>query len=262
MRHLTFGDLKLGLRDLLDDRLDELQLSATGRMYEPWLRAKRDDIDAIPDAIGSATPLAAELGEGDTRHDGLGSAVFFYCDAIDNHPTLSADIKAAAARVKATFIPVHQNIRAPYADEAAAAQKNRPALATLHADLTMLATPGGGTLLQWVTDFVDAGDAIDVLLRERARILATQDSAAGTGALRSATIGLLSRMRDALFDELQNTPSLPAKHDASLFSYLDKLHADRVEADRSRAARAGKKGAAGEPKVAEPAVEAAAPAVE
>ncbi|WP_433929276.1 hypothetical protein AB3662_37010 [Sorangium cellulosum] len=75
LRDLTIGDLKLALRDLLDERADELRVSATGKLYERRLRAKQKEIDAIPDAAGTQAPLARELSEADVRHDGLGAAI-------------------------------------------------------------------------------------------------------------------------------------------------------------------------------------------
>lgn len=238
LRHLTIGDLKLGLRDLIDERGDELRRSATGRLYEPRLRAKQKEIEAIPDAAGTHTPLAKELSEADAQHDGFGAAIFFLCKAIEAHPALSAAIKQAAATAQQTFVPKLEVLRAPYADQASAALDNRPEMAKLKAELKSIATPGGGTLLDWVKSFIAAGDEIDNLLRRRATLLATSENAAATGPLRGATIGLLGRFRDALRDEIEQDGGLPADHETRLFAYLDKLNADRERALRGRAAPA------------------------
>lgn len=168
MRNLTLGDLKLALRDLLGDKLAQLRLTATGKLYEPRLRAKQQQIEAIPDAAGSQAPLAKELGEADIRHDGFGGATFYLCRAIEVHPTLPASLKQAAADVQRTFVPQLDVLRASYPDEASAALDNRPELTKLKSELKSIATPGGGTLLDWVQSFITAGDEIDKLLRERA----------------------------------------------------------------------------------------------
>jgi hypothetical protein len=237
LRNLTIGDLKLALRDLLDERADELRLSATGKLYERRLRAKQKEIDAIPDAAGTQAPLARELSEADVRHDGLGAAVFFLCKAIEAHPALPAALKDAAATAQQTFVPKLEVLRAPYADEASAALDNRPELARLKAELKSAATPGGGSLHDWVKAFVAAGDDIDKLLRRRATLLATGENAAATGPLRGAAVGLLGRFREALRDEIQEEGSaLPADHEARLFAYIDKLNADRERLGRGRAA--------------------------
>ncbi|MDI1431834.1 hypothetical protein [Polyangium sorediatum] len=83
----------------------------------------------------------------------------------------------------------------------------------------------------WAHDFVAAGDSIDTLLRERAKLLAGAENASVTAPLRGATVGLLGRFRDALRDELEEEGSpLSAGHEASIFSYIDKLSADRARA--------------------------------
>lgn len=236
MRNLTLGDLRLALRDLLGDKLTELRLSATGKLYEPRLRAKQKQIEAIPDAAGSLAPLARELGEADVQHDGFGGASHYLCRAIEAHPTLPASLKQAAADVQKTFVPQLEILRASYPDEAAAALDKRPELVRLKAELKSIAVPGGGTLLDWMTSFITAGDDIDKLLRERATRLATGENAAASGPLRGATVGLLGRFRDALGDEIQEDGGkLPEGYDARLFAYIDKLNDDRIVRARQAA---------------------------
>ncbi len=92
-----------------------------------------------------------------------------------------------------------------------------------------IAVPGGGTLLDWITSFIPAGDDIDKLLRERATRLATGENAAASGPLRGAMVGLLGRFRDALGDEIQEDGGkLPEGYDTRLFAYIDKLNDDRI----------------------------------
>ncbi len=253
MRNLTLGDLKLALRDLLGERLVELRLTATGKLYEPRLRTKQQQIEAIPEAAGPLAPLARELGETDVQHDGFGAATFYLCRAIAVHPTLPASLKQAAADVQKTFVPQLDTLRAPYPDEASAALDNRPELVKLKAELKSVATPGGGTLHDWVKSFIGAGDDLDRLLRQRATLLATGENAAAAGPLRGATIGVLGRFRDALGDELrEDGGKIPADHDARLFAYIDKLNDDR--ALRGRGAAAGEPAVpADEPAVTDPA---------
>ena len=229
MRSLTLGDMKLVLRALLTDNLDDLRASATGRLYEPRLRAKKEAIDALPEAALSRSPFSEDLGTADGIHDGVGTAVFYLCEAILAHPDLSPELKHTAEVARATFIPLLANLRQPFADEAATALSNRPKLARQKATLKTIQVPGGGSLFDWVKAFVDAGDTIDGLLRKRAQALATADDASGTAALRGGTLGLLSRFREALKDELADDGSkLAAGHEAHLFAYLDKLASDRA----------------------------------
>ncbi|MDI1447925.1 hypothetical protein [Polyangium sp. 6x1] len=228
---MTLGDLRLSLRDLLDTRVDELRLSKTGKLYEPRLRRKQHEIEAIPEPALTQAPLAAELASTDERHDGFGTGIHYLCLAVEAHPALPAAKKNAAKRIRETFVPQLGVLRRPYADEAAAALDARKELDRLVFDLKAIATPGGGDLLAWVSDFIAAGDSIDSLLRERAKLLAGAENAAITAPLRASTLGLLGRFRDALRDELEEEGSpLPAGHEASLFSYIDKLSVHRASA--------------------------------
>lgn len=70
---------------------------------------------------------------------------------------------------------------------------------------------------------------MDGLLRERAKLLNTGENAAATAPLRSASVGLLGRFRDALRDEIDEEGSaLPKDHEAKLFAYIDQLAAQRA----------------------------------
>jgi len=240
MRNVTTGDLRLYLRHLFANGSDDLRASETGRLYEPRLRAKKDAIEALPEGALSRTPFAEELGAEDLTHDGLGTAVFHASEAILAHPTLSAELKQTATMVRDTFITDPVELRRSYADQAARALANRPKLARHKAALKAVQVPGGGSLFEWVKAFLDSGDAIDGLLRQRAETLATTEDASATGPLRGSTVGLLTRFREALRDELADpTTKLPADHEARLFAYLDKLSADRTAAVARRGSSAG-----------------------
>lgn len=229
MRDLTVGDLKLALRDLLGTNVAELRMSKTGALYEGRLRAKQKALEEIPDPATRAMPLADELASKDAEHDGLGTAIHYFCLAVEAHPSLAPAIKAAAKKTRETFVPQLGVLRRPYADEAAAALEKTPELVRLDKELTSLRVPGGGTLATWATAFLAAGDSIDGLLRERAKAMNTGENAAATAPLRSATVGLLGRFRDALRDEIEDEGSaLPEGHEAKLFAYIDQLAAQRA----------------------------------
>jgi hypothetical protein len=131
MNRLTLGDIKLGLEDLLSVRLDDLKQSAFGGLYLPLLTAKQGAIDALPDAMTSGLPLAAQLAETDVDHDGLGGSVWFVTEAVLRHPTLTPALREAAVAIRTAFVPELAVLRKPHADEAAAAYNHR-------ADLTRL----------------------------------------------------------------------------------------------------------------------------
>lgn len=234
MRNLTLGDLKLALRDLLGAKIEMLRASATGKLYEPRLRAKQKAIEAIPEGALKTAPLAAELSEMDGQHDGFGAAIFYIGEAVAAHPKLSKAVKEAVKEAQAIFVPQLGVLRAPYADEAAAALDNRPELARIRDNLKAVAVPGGGSLLDWVKGFLAAGDQLDKLLRQRATLLAGAENASSSAPLRSSTVGLLGRFRDALRDELEDDENqIPRNHEAMLFAYIDKLSADRASSASS-----------------------------
>jgi hypothetical protein len=235
MQRLTLGDLKLGLKDMLHARPEDLALSAFGGLYLPMLAAKREAIDALPDAFTGGRPLAAELAELDVHHDGLGGAVWFVTEAVLRHPSLSPELREAAQAARAAFIPELAVLRKPYADEAIAAHNHRPDLARLADQLKMITVPGGKTLYVWVKEFLDDGDKLGGLLADRGQTTASVESAKAAAALRASTIGLLGRLRSAVQDEIAAGAKLPKGYEAKLFATFDELHKRREEADPRKA---------------------------
>jgi hypothetical protein len=231
MQRLTLGDLKLGLKDMLHTRPEDLALSAFGELYLPMLVARREAINALPEAFTGGRPLAAELAEIDAHHDGLGGAIWFITEAVLRHPGLSPELREAAQAARAAFIPELSVLRKPYADEAIAAHDHRPDLARLADQLKMITVPGGKTLHTWVKDFLDDGDRLGSLLADRGQTTASVDSPRAAAALRSSTIGLLGRLRAAVQDEIAAGAKLPKGYEAKLFATFDELHKRREEAN-------------------------------
>ena len=248
MNRLTLGDIRLGLKDLLLVRLDDLKQSSFGELYLPMLIAKQVAIDALPEAMTSGLPLAAQLAETDTDHDGLGGAIWFITEAVLRHPSLTPALRAAVVAIRAAFIPELAVLRKPHADEAAAAYNHRSDLKRLSAELKSITVPGGQTLYEGVSDFLDTGDQLGSLLASRGQSHAGVESAKQAASLRAATIGLLGRLRSSVQDEVAGGAKLPANYEAKLFATFDELNKRREEAAHRKAA-AGK--AASAPAVAE-----------
>ncbi|MDI1447370.1 hypothetical protein [Polyangium sp. 6x1] len=234
MRNLLLGDLKLALRDLMNERKTNLHLSGSGKLYAPQLAQKLAEIEKLPDALTGGRPLAQDLAETDEKHDGLGEAVYYQAEAILRLPFASPDLEAKAHRIREAFVPRLNVLRASYATEAAAADKNRTALDTLKDDLAAIAVPApqNATLLDWATAFVDAGDRLGKLLSDRS-LLGSGAVPTQALALRTTTIGLLNRFRAALADEMAHDTSLPRDLDAQVFSFFDELQDTREEAART-----------------------------
>lgn len=225
MNQLTAGDLVLGLGDLLGPRHDALVASATGRTYERKLARLHGDLEALPPALGGRA-AAEELAATDLTHDGFAAALFLMCEAYQRLPAATADQKAAAARIRDAFVPSMAETTRPYADEAAAAGRRRATIAERAADLALFPVIGGD-LSSWATGYVEAGARLDTLLSGRATAEAEADRSPAPG-LRAKTIGVLTRMRGTLRDELEEDPALPRDLEARVFGYIDELAARRA----------------------------------
>jgi hypothetical protein len=236
MNRLTLGDIKLGLKDLLSVRLEDVKQSAFGGLYVPMLTAKQEAIDALPDAMTSGLPLAAQLAETDDEHDGLGGAVWFVTEAVLRHPTLPPALRTAVAAIRAAFVPELAVLRKPHADEAAAAYNHRADLTRLEGELKSITVPGGETLYTWVKDFLDKGDQLGSLLALRGQAQAGVENAKQAAALRTGTIGLLGRLRSSIQDEVAGGAKLPEGYEAKLFATFDELSQRREAAAHRRAA--------------------------
>jgi hypothetical protein len=236
MAQLHLGDIKLVLRDFLGKRRPLLEASAAGRFYLPLLQTRLDAIEALPPGLTSR-PLADELAAEDHLHDGFGSAVWYFCQAFVHHPALTADLRAAAERIRATFIPSLGELRRPYADEAVAAQQHEPEIERLAAELARFPLPGGGTLRDWVEAFVGQGKKIEGLLSQRGEVTATLSGSERrqVTTLRSSTVGLLGRLRASLEDEMTIDPELNRSMADQVFGYHDELLRLRAEQLRARA---------------------------
>jgi hypothetical protein len=235
MRHLNLGDLVLGLRNLATERQDDLLLSGTGKVYAKKLAKLQAQIEALPEGMSSGRPLVQQLGDKDEEHDGYGEAIYYLTEALLRLPTTPAEMKEAAQRVRDTFVPRLSTLRASYADEAVAASRKRPALDTRKADLQSFVVPfpAGGTLQDWASAFIKAGEDLDKLLHNRS-LLGNDGLSAPAIKVRAATLGVLSRFRAALADEVEEDASLPRDLEARIFAYFDQLQEMREQAAAAR----------------------------
>lgn len=227
MRHISLPALKIALADLFDKRIDALRASNAGKTYEPILLDKKERIDALPEALTGGRPLAEAMTEIDDQHDGFGAALWYITEAYLRCPDVSAATRKVIERIRSVFIPELEVIRAPYADEAEAAARNKNDLAEYESDLKAIPLAEGKTLYDWCMGFVKKGEELGVLLSQRADLSAV--SRVEAGKLRAATVGALGRFRAALADEASVNPNLPADLDAKLFSFFDEL--DKMAAD-------------------------------
>ncbi len=227
MRHISLVALFVGLNDLLTNRKDALQSFDAGTASQKLLTKKRDALAKLP-SVAAGRPLVDELDTADTRHDGLGYAIWYFVEAYDRHPDTPEPLRAAARKIRAAFIPTLEDLGASYPAQAKAALDRKPALASLQSELSLFPVAGGGSLYDWAEGFLMAGGAIDSLLSARADLeTQTRKDAA---RLRGEVIGLLNRTRKNLALELQEDPTLPKDLDARVFGYLDLLEKSAADA--------------------------------
>lgn len=243
MRNLTLDDLRLGLKDLLEDHDEDLDRSITGKIYRPLIAQKRAELEGMSETAERSLPFAAELAEVDAAHDALGASIHHLTQAIILNPAIHPDTKDIAARAQQAFVPTLGVLQSRYADQAAHAHRKRPIFDTLRPELERIDVPGGSNLAEWVVTFLDQGDRIGRLLDKRAEAGVGGETSLNGGALRSNVIGLLGRFRQAIRDEVTSGATLPSDYEARIFAFIDQLDRTRAEANKRRARAHGQEGA-------------------
>lgn len=229
MAYIRLSDLRLGFKDLFDNRLIALRTSALGTAYEPLLRGKYGAIMALPETL-TGTPLAEQLADEDARHDGFGGAalglVLTYLEAPDTTP----EQREALKRIQQTFVPGRMDLVAAYATEAANAQARLEKVEGMTADLELFPITGGRTLKDWVSSYIESGIKIGKLLGQRADIDNKADTELRKQAavLRAQTLGLINQLREGIRQELETDSTLPANLEAQIFAYFDTLESMRA----------------------------------
>jgi hypothetical protein len=251
---LTLADIKLGLGDLFTKRLPALTSTKVGVGHEDILAHQRKAVDDLPSVLTGGKPLAEELAATDVEHDGFGTALWHITEAYLKAPKVNSTVKAAAARVRAAFIPERTALQESYADEAEAAVRRKEKLTALETDLKLIPLAEGGSLLDWATSFLSAGEKLSDLLSQRADTDTTLRKHAS--ALRSETIGILNELRRSVAREQARRADLPKDLDDQIFGYLDLLEEQREAANR--AAKAAAKEAAAKEAAKEAAAKEAA----
>lgn len=136
-------------------------------------------------------------------------------------PGASADLVAAAKRIRAGLIPALGELTQPYAIEAANAAGRKDELTALKDDLKIFPMANGGTLFDVAKKFLAKGEELGSLLSDRAD--SPKAVRTGAGQIRSKTLGLLSRLRTDLQEEVAKNPKLPRDLEQRVFGYFDTL---------------------------------------
>jgi hypothetical protein len=229
MQYVTFGDLRLGVRDLLETKTEFTSKAIAFSIYRDPLKAKLALFESLHQAQGGR-PLAVELGNADGVHDSTGRALHYIGKAAAELKDLEESVRAAVAEVVGKVIPSLGLLKESYEDEAAEAAEKRNVLEG-HRDF-LEAFPFGPkhTLKSILTAHVEAGEKLGQILSKRADTVADVQNARTKEimALRSVTIGLLNRFRQAVADEVEHNPSLPRDLESKIFTYFDQMEANRA----------------------------------
>ena len=229
---LTLGDLKQGLDDLLTTRQAALTLTRVGKAYEDLLKQKRAQMDALSTEFGEGKPVPELLATTDAEHDGYGTAIYYLTEAYLHLPNIDTDVLEAIMHIRASLIPSLEQLHDSYADEAEAALRRKAVLPALAADL-MRVPVVGGSLQNWASAFVEAGEKLQKLLEQPEDTDVAQRKEAQR--LRAEALGLLNHARTVILDEIASSPALPQHLDTQIFGYLDQLEKARTLALRPNA---------------------------
>jgi hypothetical protein len=228
MQKLFTEDLSIITRDMLTERAPSIGLLLSGSLYLAELQKTSDALTAALQQEVQSLPFAQELADLDARHDELGRAVAYVCDAHAYNPLVTPATRERAERIRAALVPSIQELSATYVEEAALAVARAPKLETLRADLEAFPVADGATLFDWASAFIQAGLDIERLLSQRT----TQKAAPNPRGhnARAQALSLLYRLRRTLREELNMRADLPRDLEARVFAHLDSLSQRRERA--------------------------------
>ncbi len=224
------GDLLLGLNDLFSNKLAMIQALASFVIFGPSLNRNRSVLGSIYRGA-AVTPFVKQLGAKDAVHDSFGRLLFAICDGYAKLSTLSAEQRAFWTQIQSTFIPSLSILKKSYADEAAAATLRLRDLETMKDALEPIRLPENLSLYTLIAAYLQAGVELGELLSSRAGKEVADESkrTKQLHVVRSETLGILGRFRDALVEEVKENASLPRDLPEQIFAYLDSLAAKRKD---------------------------------
>lgn len=216
MHQLDFNNVSLAFNDLHTNRRDAL-----GAAPQPdvvlarfdGLRARFIAINAAPPA--EANPFAAQLSDTNDVHDAVGRSIDGLVGAQLGHPNTSAALRADLLVIRQLFMAGPFETNASYSDQAALAKRRRELLPAHTATLQAIPTPDGRTLLEWVVEYIEAGERIEAFLQARSQGETTE----GRRELRRDALRFLSELRAAVRAAafFSDTPDLEQR----IFAFID-----------------------------------------
>ncbi|MEM6993536.1 MAG: hypothetical protein AAF721_23680 [Myxococcota bacterium] len=230
MRNLTLHDVKLALRELLDNRSKVLTGTHAGAMFLPAIENIRRKIDELH-VRDDGDDLTTELAHEDAIHDGYAAAAWFASESYLALPDLPFGDRVALKMLRREILPPPHELSAPYADEAAKAVARAEAMSDEHRDaLRRFPVRGEKTLLDWIEAYIASGKRLQRLLSQRAMAEQTGEVAVSplqAGRLRGRAVALLIQLRETLKYELHAETQRARELDKQVFHFVDKLSTAR-----------------------------------
>jgi hypothetical protein len=229
MKYTTYGDLRLGVRDLLENKAETASLAIAFRIYQDPLKARLEALESLHRAL-RGKPLSEELAGADGIHDSTGRALYYIGKAVEELTDIDENVRVTVIEIVGKVIPSLSLLRESYENEADRAANNRKVLES-NAEFAE-AFPFGKkhTMKSILAAHVGAGEKLNELLSKRADTVAVETGSRTKELMtvRGVTIGLLNRFRQAVADEVAHNLALPRDLEAKIFSYFDQMEANRA----------------------------------
>jgi hypothetical protein len=225
----TFGDLRLGLRDLFDNKAEYTALAVAFQIYRDPLKAKLLIFESVHRTFGGK-PLVTELLRIDRVHDTNGRALYFIGKALEALEASDDSIHRPLIDIIFKTVPSLGSLSESYEDEAAHSKDKRKILDENAETLAAFSFGPKHNLKSILTAHVEAGEKFDGILSQRADTVAKDQNARNKEiiTLRATTIGILNRFRQAVVDEVAVNQALPRDLESKIFTYFDQMEANRA----------------------------------
>ncbi len=221
MKRLSLADLRLGLKELLENRHDRVFSCLSGRLYGPLLSNQCLAIDSLPPKLACERESRTNL---DLDSDET-AAFFLQCETYDTQPGIDPVVFSAVRRVRNSLLPDLPAIYAQSASQVYLVGKWQKAeewaacwKSPFNQEGSSMPTAdalGSNFWKQGLDSFDLMSENKDFSLFENERELAID--------IRNATIGLLQAFRKSLVKEIDADLNLPRDLDFLIFGYFDQL---------------------------------------
>jgi hypothetical protein len=224
MKDYTAGDLFLMLNDLYGNKLILIKDTFAFKLFDPSLSEERILLSNVRKA-GGETPLVQALEETEQRFDSGIRAFHYVCFGLAQFVDFPKDVREFLDNAKKSLAPSLRVIKNSHKAKAASAKAEEKNLAALKASLEAFPIGPNATLYTLAAAYIEAGGKLDTLLSSRADTFVDEELkyTKEVRVLRSRTVGIINKFREALAQEVKINPALPRDLEARVFAYYDQL---------------------------------------